>query len=170
MTEHRSDADRRHDDDRQRASDDKKRASDDRRGVRLAIVILIASAIVIAMGWQQHLSNKNSIEALRTAQSTIARQDAQLVCVKAWAHEFTATTRTRVDARGALDRATKARNDALDDVLLVVIGVRQDPPTANNHDFDKALHHYQIKLDHLHRVEARVTAVGNRNPYPQLRC
>lgn len=158
-----SDADRRHD-------DDTRAHHDQRRGVRFSLVLIVASLLVVAIGWQSYLAKQHGDQAIDLAKKQADHATAQTACIKSWARDFAATTTLRVDARSGLDKAQKARNDALDDVLLVVIGSRKTPPIAGEKDFTAALRHYGTALEHLHVVEHRVIRVGNSNPYPSLDC
>jgi len=144
----------------------------------LSTTIIVASIIVIVIGLQSHQANSKASHAADTAKSLAAATSqqaktnkAQIQCINKWAEKFTATTRERVDQRGKLDAAKKAREDAIDNVFLVFVRASTNPNDPDlRAEFDTATHKYNVALIHLRSVEANSDQLDDASDYPHLDC
>lgn len=126
-------------------------------------VVLVFSALLVAIGVQQ-IRFQDQADAYRR---DAAARDA---CYERWGREVIRTRNTRDVAAKKEAAAEKARDEALDNVLLIVIGLRSSPPTAVDRDFDRTLARFAAAKATLQSVEDRADTTRKRNPYPRLRC
>lgn len=142
-----------------------------RNGVTVAIII---SVLFIGLGIQQIMYQKD--------------KDERDLCSETWAKGVIDVLDTRVNANDRVaeatvkrDRAERQRDNAVDDVLLLVRALqRQDPPPAPEEQqkrFEVALQKFFLARENLtHRqaaldnVVARADETKKKNPYPKFRC
>lgn len=134
------------------------------------LTLLLGGATLMGFGFQQ-----------ASYQDGKERRDR---CVEAWGQELTKVTEARVNATTKLskaeqvrDEAAQARDDAVDKIIMVIIGLRTDPPRTDTPNLDRALTRFTIAKRDLDaaRKDVRATrpdvrAVRVQNPYPALDC
>lgn len=142
-----------------------------RNGVTAALIL---SVLFIALGIQQIAYQRG--------------EDKQGRCATAWSTDLVDAVENRVAASDKVavatrqrDRAERARDNAVDDVLLLVRALqRQDPPPAPEEQqrrFEVALQRFfeareelTAKQDVLDDVQTQAEATKDKNPYPQYTC
>lgn len=131
---------------------------------RLAVVSIVASAVVMIIGGQAYLNQRDQDAASR-------RDDHQRQCVVQWAADFTASTRARIDVNLELRDATVAKDSAVDGVFNVfVLALSPDKPPKHQleQQFKDALGAYVKARDHLAQVTKDVATTSTENPPPVL--
>lgn len=130
------------------------------RTVWPAVALLVASAVVIAIGLQAYVASKNDAESR-------ARDRAIVKCVRAFSNQIAQVYAVRADASQMLEDATKQKSDAQDEVFFATIRLRAnrfDPVASAN--FDEALANFRAAARHRDRVAERVARIRDRNPPP----
>jgi hypothetical protein len=130
------------------------------RTVWPAVALLVASAVVIAIGLQAYVASKNDSESR-------ARDRAIVKCVREFSNQIAQVYAVRADASQMLEDATKRKSDAQDEVFFATIRLRAnkfDPVASAN--FDEALANFRAAARHRDRVAARVNRIRDRNPPP----
>lgn len=120
------------------------------------VIVLVVGLIVVGFGVQQAKFQ--------------ADQDAFRECVSGWAEDTTDTLETRTQVTGRLGDAQSAREDAVDNIILVVIGLQATPPTATTREFATVLQAFAAARSRLNDAERRAAMTRADNPYPALRC
>lgn len=137
------------------------------RPVTLPIVAVLVGCFFVGLGVQQ-LTYQHGQE------QDEARSAEQLACVRQWGKDFRAVTRTRVAANVRVEEVRRAKDDALDNVVLFIISTRAadppPPPKVAERGFTRVLQRFAVAKSDLTRAEQRVQTTRNRNPYPHLRC
>lgn len=134
-----------------------------RTRIWVGVTLIVASFVVIAIGAQASLYQRN-------VASDDARNRDQDRCVQAWGTEIVEALDVRVKANGRVDRATAERDEAIDEIILVIIRLRQDPPKATDEDVSRVLDRYYRVLTRLREVRATAEETREDNPYPELDC
>jgi Spy/CpxP family protein refolding chaperone len=130
------------------------------RTVWPAVALLVASAVVIAIGLQAYVASRNDSESR-------ARDRAIVKCVREFSNQIAQVYAVRADASQMLEDATKQKSDAQDEVFFATIRLRAnkfDPVASAN--FDEALANFRAAARHRDRVAARVARIRDRNPPP----
>lgn len=102
-----------------------------------------------------------------------AAQDAQQrnqVCVADWGTDFTETLDQRLVVNAALSAAETRRDDAVDAIIGVVVGLRASPPTASDADVAAVLTEFTEAKANLTTVRANAKQEKAERPYPILDC
>lgn len=140
------------------------------------VVILVGSLLIVGFGIQQALYQND--------------RDDRDVCLNTWGQEFTEVFQERAKATAALQEAEQPlrqaenrRNNAVDDVLLVVKESmetdREDPEqqAINQARFTNALRRFTVAKAELVEAQAaykvaqdEVTKTRDENPVPMLNC
>jgi hypothetical protein len=147
----------------------------------VALVIIVASLVVIGIGFQAELAAKDNARrdhaiAADTRQRAHAlaaqhqKDTAYANCLNNFAADLASTLVTIRKANARLATAQDEKDAALDDVLLAVAGARHDPPTATSQDFGAALDRFVKTKDHVDRVKAATNETKAENPYPEAKC
>lgn len=130
------------------------------RTVWPAVALLVASAVVIAIGLQAYVASKNDAESR-------ARDRAIVKCVREFSNQIAQVYAVRADASQMLEDATKQKSDAQDEVFFATIRLRAnkfDPVASAN--FDEALANFRAAARHRDQVAERVARIRDRNPPP----
>lgn len=127
-----------------------------RRPPVLVTVLLVAAALMIGFGVQQ-----------MRYQDDAKKRDA---CYQSWGDDMIDTLTTRVASNGRVDEADKDRQEALDNIVLVIIQLRAQPPQARDSDLDVVLARFAAARARLQNAEDRAERTRRANPYPLLRC
>lgn len=88
------------------------------------------------------------------------------VAMSDWASDVVDTITTRTDATAKLDAAKARRDNAVDQVVAVVILARTVPPRADEADFDAALRKFAQAKANLRHVQTVTKQTRQANPYP----
>lgn len=129
-----------------------------------AIMLLVASVVVIAIGLQAYSASQND------AQSR-ARDRAIIKCVREFSEQIAQVYAIRGDAAQMLEAANKRKSDAQDKVFLATIRLRanrDNPLTAEaaSANFDAALARFRAADRNRDRVAAKVSRIRAANPPP----
>lgn len=127
---------------------DKRRRSD-----RFVIMLLVAAMLVLAIGVQAWLDQR--------------QRDQQLECFNDYATRLADSLAARTVALEEVERADEAHDEALDDVLRITYRARLVPPKATERDFDRALRRFVRTDQRLDTIEAKLERVRDANPYPE---
>lgn len=144
-------------------------------------VLVVASLLLIGLGLQQRHYQAQADAQRRQFAAEVTARDA---CVNQWGTDLVHSVRHRskagqaaLDATARLNYARAVRDDAVGNVLLVIVGLREHPPVGAASDFDKALARFAASAGRLTTVQAQVTKAGRhvhhiraRNPIPSLHC
>jgi len=126
------------------------------RTSRLAIIILVASALLIGFGVQQGIYQHE--------------QNEQAKCIAAYNATVETVRDRRIDAQDRLDQAQEAKDNANDNVLLTVLALRRQPPEAVIGDLDRVLTEFAAARAKRDRIRNATETVVAENPYPTLAC
>jgi hypothetical protein len=122
----------------------------------VALVCLLAAAVLIGFGVQQGAYQKQ------------ARDRDE--CYETWGRDVTDALDKRVAANSALTKAQQDRDDAVAEILRVVIGLRAKPPETTEAALDEALGAARDADDRVDRLTVRAEETRKQNPYPVLSC
>lgn len=134
-----------------------------RTRIWVGVTLIVAAFVVIAIGIQ---ADMNQAEQRAEQERDRERQ----ACFEAWGQQITETIENRLQATGAVERANASRDAAIDEILLVVIRLREVPPRADEADVDRTLDRYHQALTTLRKVRAEAEVTRQQNPYPDLDC
>ena len=130
------------------------------RGPVLVIVLLIVSALMVGFGVQQAIY-----------QHRASQRDA---CYETWGRRLISTVNTRTESNVRIGKAQKGRDDALDNIILVVIALRSQNPPLSKAEQDKrfgdVLAQFASAKSRLDRVQREGGATRANHPYPRLHC
>lgn len=131
----------------------------------VAAIILVASAMVIAIGVQARLDKHEE-------RKRDAADRAYADCLTEFASDLVTTIKTRNQATVKVEQAEQRRDDAADRVFATVLGARQTPPAATESDFDRALREQIRARALLDAARANAEAVRAENAYvlPEAVC
>lgn len=122
----------------------------------VALVFMLAAAVLIGFGVQQAGYQKQARD--------------RDTCYEQWGRDVTAALDARVAANSALATAQQARDDAVAEILRVVIGLRVRPPESTEAALDEALAAAARADDKVDRLTVRVNVTRRQNPNPVLSC
>lgn len=91
-------------------------------------------------------------------------------CVERWGVGMVSTAETRFKATKNLETAQKARDDALDSIILAVISAEDLPEQEARRAFNSALSAFAKAKADLVVVEGNVDKTRRNNVYPKLQC
>lgn len=120
---------------------------------RLIVTVFVLAALLIGFGGQQYWAQHES-----------AKHDE---CITRWGGRVIEAAQSRSDAARRLEGAQQRRDEALDNIILVVIGLRAKPKTATLKDFKESLVEFANAKAHLSSVQEDVTRKRENNPFPQ---
>lgn len=145
-----------------------------RRGTWLAIVLLIASAMVVAIGVAAYLQQE-AVEDQRAADKRAAAQrTAELAayteCLNQWGEQLVQRINTRNATRAEYDTATQRRSDAIARVVRIVLELRATPPQATERQLDQALATAADADDDVAVAKARLDGSAYTYTTPTLKC
>lgn len=128
----------------------------------LAIVVLIASGVVVAIGVAALLQKQADEQADRDrAEEYRTYAD----CLTQWGDDLVGTINERNDTRAAYDEALAAdaeagreRDDAVAKVVRVILRLREVPPTASDTDLQRALEQVREADVHVRRTARELDA------------
>lgn len=127
---------------------------------KVALVLILASCFIIAIGVQAYLGQRE--------QDQQDRRDAdQQACLTRWGNDLTDAITARVTPVRKLDRANAARNDALDDLVGTIILLRVVPPRATDADLTRVLARYSRAAARYRTAQEDVREARAANPYPK---
>lgn len=135
------------------------------RSTRFVIYLLVASIVVVGIGVQAYLNQ-------RLQERDQAQNRARLSCIQEWGGELVDTVEKRTRANVRVEKAQQRRDRAEQDIFLVVLRLRSQPPEGTPADFDKALQRYAIALAGLKAAKDATKVTRQENPYvsPELVC
>lgn len=141
-------------------------------GVRWpGLLLLILGVVAVVIGAQTYLGKKQ--------EDRQERDDAKYAtCIKNYAEEglqaIVDTVNIRTTAGSKVEAAEIARDDAVDEVLRIVIRARETPPRATEEDFDRALLAAAEAKTELREERAAAAEVRSDNEYddaiPESEC
>lgn len=139
--------------------------TDMRRAIAAPAVILVASLLVITIGVQAYLfqrEQRNREEQFREQQK----------CLGAWGKELSDNLATNRQANADLRKAQDEKDAALDRVIVTVAKFRRVPPAATSQEVQSALETYVDAQASLALVRAQTAATLTSKPYrtPQEVC
>lgn len=120
------------------------------------LVILLAAAVLVGFGIQQ--------SAFQRAASD---RDS---CYEEWGRDLATVNTASRGATVALDRARERRDNAVDSIVLVFIGLRAHPPKAHLRDLNAVLVEFAAAKANLDKVTERVKQTRVENQPPRLHC
>lgn len=138
----------------------------------IAIVVLLASVFVMALGAQVYVAQRDaSARDDRAAAQRISDQ-AYAECLTRFGNELVTGLRTLTRVNRRLEQATAAKSDTLDALLVITELGRRNPPKATGTQFDNALKARIDAQKNYDRVEAEVNDVRDDTPLekPQAVC
>jgi hypothetical protein len=132
-----------------------------RRGLpSKALLLLIAAALVIAIGVQQSLYQRDA-----------SRRDA---CYESWGQDLYASITQRTKANVALEGAREDRDDAVDNIVLLFIAFEREVPRPTQAEqrrrFREVLGSFAEAKSRLESAQRRAEGTRARNPYVNLNC
>lgn len=122
----------------------------------LILIIILACGTLVGFGVQQAAYQH--------------QQRSRAACTERWGQSVVDTIAVRSDATSAVDQAQAQKDDALDGIIGVVIGLRKIPPASTPRDLDDALARFAEAKASLGRVKAAASQTRAENPYPRLDC
>lgn len=102
----------------------------------LAIILLVASAMVLTIGVMSYFDRRADRAQDQQADRERVAYD---LCISEWGDRLVATVNERTEARAAYDRAAAARDDAGAEVFRIALLAGTDPPRATMSDIKQAL-------------------------------
>lgn len=128
-------------------------------------IILVASMLVVGIGIQAKLAADDNRQ-----RDQADRRYAN--CLTNFADTLVDSLQKSRAASKRLEKARAEKDDALDQIVLVVIGARSTPPTATEEDFTRSLTAFAEAKAHLAKVQAQVQNQRQANPYvpPKAVC
>jgi hypothetical protein len=122
----------------------------------IALFLILGGLMTIAFAVQQS-----------TFQSDAKERDA---CTERWGTDLVTTFENRFKATKKLETAQKARDDALDAIILAVIASEDLPRAEAEKAFAAALSAFATAKADLVTVEKAVDTARRNNAYPKLQC
>lgn len=122
----------------------------------LILVILLAAAMLIGFGIQQSFYQ--------------AEADKRDACYEQWGKDVISSLESRTVATKRYERVTTRKENALDTIILVVIGIRKVPPEATERDFAEALTRFANLKTRQEAAKANLNKTRAENPYPTINC
>lgn len=143
------------------------------RNIRMFLVILVACAMVIIIGAQAWLDNR---EDKRKDREQAAHDRAVELCTKEWADAYRDTTNIRVDANTELRKAQGRWVDAVGGIFLVFTEALRAPQAEQDAPADPqlivkleaALTEFSLADENLEKEQSEVDETADDNPYPEL--
>lgn len=126
------------------------------RGPTPGAVILVAAALVLGLGIQQFLYQRD--------------RDDLVECFKAWGTGMTDTLDKRSAANTVLEQKKKDRDDAVDGIISVVLNANNNPDRDYEVAFSTALAKWQTAKVELKAELKTIKDTREENPYPELDC
>ena len=127
-----------------------------RRPPYAVVALLIAASVLIGLAIQQTLYQRSANE--------------QEACYNSWGEELSTTITTRTDANIRLQRASRRREEAVDNIILIVIALRRTPPEAADRDLTRVLAQFAQAKQQLDKAQRSAVRAQTNNPYPLLDC
>lgn len=134
----------------------------DTRGRVLAVIVLMG-AIITTFGIQQARYQQQQEEFNQ-------RSNALFECVSDWGDHLISDIYTARRLNTAISEAETKRDDAVDNVLLVVIALQAVPPEANEQDFSDALMEFVRTKTALVKEKRQAARARASNPYEKMNC
>lgn len=120
------------------------------------VAVLVSSLVVVGLGiiqvtYQRDLADRND-------------------CQEAWARDVTDTLTARVTATSEVTAATQERDEALRELVEVLVELGVTPPESDEPALRTAREAYFGASARLLEVQASVEQTRQDNPYPTLEC
>lgn len=132
----------------------------------LVLILLVAAGVIVTFGVQQSIYQEGQKrDAERIADVT--------ACTQEWGRDVITTLEGRTKITKVLEAAVERRNDAVDNVILSVLGLRNSPNLTDeqrSERFGDALLAFADAKTELDTIRDDVRKARNRTPYPQLEC
>lgn len=143
-----------------------------KRPTRTGLILLLAAAIVLVLGVQGVLFQKQNHEADKDRAASVQTQLVRTNCLNKFANDLVDTLQTRADTLERVAVAQRRHDNAIDKVILAVAGNKDIPPTKNDADFVKSLNEFRAASDNLKKVKTIVSGSKFENKYktPQAKC
>ena len=140
-----------------------------RRTPWAAILILIASAMVISIGIMSYIGHREDEKDDAQDRAVDAAYDQ---CITDWGDDLVAAVKDNREARKELDTAEERRADATAAVLRTVLLARADPPRATEKEFSQMLREAVSADGAVADSRARLAATQIESDYvaPTLAC
>lgn len=145
-----------------------------RRRTYIGVALIVSSFALIVTGLQMWMYQQQQDRDDADAKHRVEVERARVACIQTWGQELIDTVQTRTgehDETGTLDveAAEQARDNALDDALLLLRADTNAPPPSEDAVQKAARRYYQAIAD-LREVREQTRQTRADNPYPELEC